>query len=243
LTSSKQASYTFDKILLLSNIALNKLNIQREIINISTKIVKVLEPKLDKFNAKQISLDYKFNQNHYVNTDMKLIDLVLNEIISNSLKYTQQDGEIKIEVVEIENMTTVSIQDNGIGIAQDKLDNIFDYDDSTKLNNFGNRTGSGLSLFIVKEILQLQGGDIEISSKENEGTDVLITLPSDKKAICFVGSESNSEMIKSLLDSHYPDFSFIFSSVVVNLIDEIYYGKETSVIFLTDFLPENEFVI
>jgi PAS domain S-box-containing protein len=243
LTNSRQASHTFDKILLLSNIALNKIDIQREIINIATKIEKVLEPKLDKFNAKQISLDYKLNQHHYVNADMKLIDFVLNEVISNSLKYTKQNGEVKIEVVEIENMINVSIRDNGIGIAPDKLKNIFDYDESSKLNNFGNRAGSRLSLFIVKEILQLQEGDIEISSIENEGTEVIITLPSDKKTICFVGSESNSEIIRNILDSHYPDFLFVFSSALVDLIDEISSGTEPSVIFLTAFLPEDEFVL
>jgi PAS domain S-box-containing protein len=242
LTNSEQASYTFDKISLLSKLISNKVTIQREIIELSTKIEKILKLKQDKFKTKNILVDYKINETCYFSSDETLIDFILNEILSNSLKYTAQNGKVEIELFKVSDIITLSIRDNGIGIAQDKLNNIFDYSEPSQFNNVKIKAGSGVSLFMVREILKLHKGNIEITSKQEKGTNITITLPSDKRIIRFVGSESNSEIMKNYLNSHYPDFSFVFSYDVVDLIDEVSYGLEPSVIFLTAFLPETEFI-
>ncbi len=115
----------------------------------------------------------------------------INNILSNSLKYTNENGEIKITVYADETYqktkrvgnVMVSIADNGIGIAEDKQHMLF-----TKfadLNNNSNKENdnlsSGLGLYITKAIIEAHGGNIIINSKVGKGTTATFCLPIDTR--------------------------------------------------------------
>src|SRR5699024_8221907 len=101
----------------------------------------------------------------------------LDDIILNAVKYLLDGGLINLK---IENKTChiiVSIQDNGSGIAYDKLDKIFDRyyrSDKARKRELG---GTGLSLAITQEIVEDHHGQIWVDSKEGKGTTVYFTLP------------------------------------------------------------------
>ena len=102
--------------------------------------------------------------------------VVLN-ILTNSIKYTPNGGEIKIYVGFVYNDAYIKIFDNGIGIPEEDLNRIFERFyrvDKARTREMG---GTGLGLSIAKEILDKNGGSIDIKSKVDQGTEVVIKIP------------------------------------------------------------------
>ncbi len=112
-----------------------------------------------------------------VYADKDDIERVVLNILSNSIKYTNDLGEIKIYVGFVYNDAYIKIFDNGIGIPEEDLSRIFERFyrvDKARTREMG---GTGLGLSIAKEILDKNGGSIDIKSKVGEGTEVVIRVP------------------------------------------------------------------
>ena len=103
--------------------------------------------------------------------DPEQMKRVVNNIISNSVKYMDKaKGEINIRILDEVDSIRVEIEDNGKGIAQKDLQNIFDRFYRTDASRNSGTGGSGIGLSIVKKIIQDHGGYIWATSKEGEGT-------------------------------------------------------------------------
>jgi signal transduction histidine kinase len=109
-------------------------------------------------------------------TDPSRLRVILNNLISNAIKYSDPDKNelmIKISASVIEHNFTFSVEDNGVGIAEDQKDKIFTmfYRASEKAS------GSGLGLYIVKESLERLNGSIQLQSTIGKGSKFIITIP------------------------------------------------------------------
>ena len=127
-------------------------------------------------------------KNHIVNSfvtadvppvyaDKDDIERVILNILTNSIKYTPEGGEIKIYVGFVYNDAYIKIFDNGIGIPEEDLSRIFERFyrvDKARTREMG---GTGLGLSIAKEILDKNGGSIDIKSTVGKGTEVVIRIP------------------------------------------------------------------
>ena len=105
------------------------------------------------------------------------IQRVILNILSNSIKYTPEGGTIKIYVGFVYSDAYIKIIDNGIGIPEEDLNRIFERFyrvDKSRAREMG---GTGLGLSIAKEILDKNGGSIDIKSQINKGTEVVIKIP------------------------------------------------------------------
>ena len=112
-----------------------------------------------------------------VYADKDDIERVVLNILTNSIKYTPDNGEIKIYVGFVYNDAYIKIFDNGIGIPEDDLSRIFERFyrvDKARTREMG---GTGLGLSIAKEILDKNGGSIDIKSEVGKGTEVVIRIP------------------------------------------------------------------
>ncbi len=112
-----------------------------------------------------------------VYADKDDIERVILNILTNSIKYTPEGGEIKIYVGFVYNDAYIKIFDNGIGIPEEDLSRIFERFyrvDKARTREMG---GTGLGLSIAKEILDKNGGSIDIKSTVGEGTEVVIRIP------------------------------------------------------------------
>ena len=115
-----------------------------------------------------------------VYADKDGIERVVLNILTNSIKYTKDEGIIKIYVGFVYNDAYIKIIDNGIGIPEEDLSRIFDRFyrvDKARTREMG---GTGLGLSIAKEILDKNDGTIDIKSKKGEGTEVVIKIPTKK---------------------------------------------------------------
>ena len=109
-------------------------------------------------------------------SDERRIRSIIHNIISNSIKYAdpaKQERHLTITLSTSESFCSIVFSDNGIGIAKENQERVFDmFYRATSL-----RTGSGLGLYIVKEMLHKLGGRLELTSQEGEGTSIAIEIP------------------------------------------------------------------
>ena len=149
-----------------------------ELIN---SLTDVFEPEVRK---KQITYSCKMDIKHqYVMGDETKVREIFINIIGNSLKYTQKGGMVSVKVTEIpsekEGYTSykIVIEDNGIGMSEEYLPHIFEEFSREKTSTESKVTGTGLGLPIVKSLVTLMGGSIEVESQLGEGTKTTVILP------------------------------------------------------------------
>ena len=118
--------------------------------------------------------------NKKVLTDSKWLEFIVNQIVSNSIKYTRNDVEHLIKITSEENnkCTILKIYDNGIGISKSDIPKVFDKT-FTGSNGRKIETSTGMGLYIVKQLCNKLGHKIAIDSKENEYTEVSILFNKD----------------------------------------------------------------
>lgn len=112
-----------------------------------------------------------------VYADKDSIEQVIMNIVSNSIKYTPDGGTIMVYVGTVNNSAYIKIVDNGMGIPEKDLQRIFERFyrvDKARSRQMG---GTGLGLSIVKEIVDGNGGSIDIKSEIDKGTEIIVTLP------------------------------------------------------------------
>ena len=117
-----------------------------------------------------------------IEADKNGIERVILNVLSNAVKYTQEEGNIKIYVGFVYNDAYIKVIDNEIGIPKDDLSRVFERFyrvDKARSREMG---GTGLGLSIAKEIIEQNNGSIDIKSELGKGTEVVIRIPAVKKA-------------------------------------------------------------
>lgn len=102
-------------------------------------------------------------------------------LLSNCIKFTPNNEEIIVNIYDRENSACISVKNTGIGIPKDKLDTIFEEFSQVDKTLSRNTEGSGIGLSIVKNLVELHGGKIEVKSEENKETEFIITLNKNKQ--------------------------------------------------------------
>lgn len=128
-----------------------------------------------------------------LNGDSVRITQIFFNLIDNSIKFTPAKGKIRLKIKSQDEeddfyIVKIIVSDSGIGIPEDKLQGIF-----TPFAQLGNDSGTGLGLTIVKKIIDIMNGDVQVKSKVGEGTKFVITLP-------FPKSDYYLSVSKSFLD-------------------------------------------
>ncbi len=123
------------------------------------------------FINKKIKLNYVSHETCVV-SDKKWLGFAFEQLLSNAIKYTKSGGEISINISE----SKLIIEDNGIGIYEEDLPRIFEQS-FTGLNGRYEKKSSGLGLYLCKKTLDKLQHKIEITSKVNKGTKVIISFP------------------------------------------------------------------
>lgn len=127
---------------------------------------------------KNIKLVFNFeNALPKIMADKRKIFIVVENLISNAINYTPENGKIVVEVKRQDKKMVITVRDNGIGIPKEEIDKIF-----TKFFRASNAVrvqpdGSGLGLFIIKNIVKIHKGEVLIESEEGVGTMITIKLP------------------------------------------------------------------
>lgn len=129
--------------------------------------------------AKSLGVELSFEPEDnlpYVKADFEKITWVINNLITNALKFTKAGDSIFISAFKTQDKMCVSVKDTGIGIPEEYKEKIFDKFVQVKDSEAANK-GTGLGLAIAKEIIEAHGGEIWCESKLGEGSKFIFTLP------------------------------------------------------------------
>ena len=119
---------------------------------------------------------------------------ILNNLLSNAFKFTHENGSVLLKINEIliggRNMLSISVEDTGVGMSEEDIKHIFErfYQSS---NNAEGTVGSGIGLHLVKEYVRMHQGEIEVESKQDEGTIFRLLIPMDLKPAGENAHENN----------------------------------------------------
>jgi len=112
--------------------------------------------------------------------DKELLKVGIINILGNAVKYTPEKGQIKFTLNEQDDVVVFEVIDNGYGISKEDLAHIFDKFYRSTDPRVTEQTGSGLGLALTSEIIRLHGGEVEVSSKIDEGSHFVIRLPKEE---------------------------------------------------------------
>ena len=112
--------------------------------------------------------------------DKELLKVGIINILGNAVKYTPEKGQIKFTLTEQDDVVVFEVIDNGYGISKEDLAHIFDKFYRSTDPRVNEQTGSGLGLALTSEIIRLHGGEVQVSSKVDEGSHFVIRLPKEE---------------------------------------------------------------
>ena len=124
---------------------------------------------------KSIDIHIDGDKNTTANYDGKWTKEAIVNILENAIKYSGEGKSIKINIISYELFNRIDITDNGIGIEESELNNVFKR--FYRCKNSNQNEGIGLGLYLAREIIRVQGGFIKVSSKLNVGSTFSVFLP------------------------------------------------------------------
>ena len=127
-----------------------------------------------KWSDKDINMNIDLDETSYYGNE-ELLKQVWVNLIDNAIKFTPNNGDVKIELMSFEDSVIFKVKDTGIGMTQDVKAHIFDkfYQGDTSHTTEGN----GLGLTMVKKIVELHNGNIDVKSHPNKGTIIKVVFP------------------------------------------------------------------
>ncbi len=177
--SSSKLLSTVDRILVVAKAEHSKITTNPSPTEVKPFVDKIVEiHRSNNFRRKQVELTFSCDpENLMGNFDPFLMENVLNNLIDNAMKYSEEEVKIEVFACLADNKLEFRLKDNGFGIAENELKHIFD--------NFerGNRVqgkgidGFGIGLNYVNKVVHAHKGTIEVSSQEGVGTEFCIHLP------------------------------------------------------------------
>lgn len=178
--ASEKMAELIDALLNVSRIEMGTFSVNPEPVNLASLIQEELKELSMQIQDKNFKFSEKYDQTiPLINLDVNLTKIIIQNILSNAVKYTKEGGEISINLRLTKNSSKIlfSVKDTGYGIPEDQQSKIF-----TKLFRADNikqldTQGTGLGLYVIKSILETFNGKIWFESTENIGSTFFIEIP------------------------------------------------------------------
>lgn len=181
--SAENLKVIINDILDLAAIESGKLRLEKIPFNLHDLLPSLIGMFAYQAKEKKISLEYKIDPslNRILLGDPVRLNQILINLISNAVKFTHS-GQILVrcsaeDKIKTECVVKIQVMDTGVGVPSDKLDTIFEsfsQADASVTRKYG---GSGLGLTIVKQLVELQDGTIEVKSEEHKGSNFIVRIP------------------------------------------------------------------
>ena len=193
VSSGRRLSNLINDILDFAKLDSHSLTLNRQPVDLNVLVKLVLSMSYHLIGDKQLSLVNQVADDlPAVDVDQERLQQVFYNLIGNAIKFSEH-GKIIINAIQQDQQLKITISDNGIGIAQDKFDDIFKSFKQLQGSSTRRYGGTGLGLAVSKELIALHGSDITVESTLGQGSTFSFMLPIAKDS-----ADNNSEMIDRL---------------------------------------------
>jgi PAS domain S-box-containing protein len=176
-SNDRQLSIIND-LLFIANTESRSLKLKKERTNLCSLVMEVIEQQLDVIKKRGQQLDVSLpDQGVHHEVDPSLFKIVIDNLLSNASKYTSEGGKLELELARQNQCVELSVSDTGVGIDAGDLDKLFKK--FTRIDNPLSTQvgGSGIGLYLLKQIVDLHRGDIVVESEKDSGTTFTVKLP------------------------------------------------------------------
>ena len=219
-----------NQVLEMSRIESGKVVLQNSSINLVEKMNTILEISQANAALKDIKIDLDCSnvKNTYVLTDGGRLNQIVSNIVGNAIKYTQENGHVHVSVLEEENNGKeisnyiFTVQDDGIGMSKEFLEHIFEEFARENSSTVSKIQGTGLGMSIVKRLIDIFNGTIQVESEQGKGTKITVKLP--------LMINKNPQMESKVLDG-----DFKLDGLKILLVEDNDMNREIATELLKDF--------
>ncbi|MCB2194209.1 MAG: HAMP domain-containing histidine kinase [Bacteroidetes bacterium] len=146
---------------------------------VSTEVVEFLKESAEN---KLIQINNQINEGIVVNADKNMLETILRNLISNAIKFTPKNGQIFLSANKNEedsgiNDVEISVRDTGVGMSAELQSKLFNIAENVSTKGTEREDGTGLGLILCKEFIDKHGGNIEVKSEPDNGSEFIFTLP------------------------------------------------------------------
>lgn len=165
-----------DELLLLARFENEKQNIKTENILLNALVLDTSARFSQKIKDKNCTICNQFEDDFYIQSDYNLVSIILGNLFSNAIKYSDENSTIIVKLFKENNTIKCTISDEGIGISTEDKDKIFNPFFRSNSLNHPDVKGIGLGLSIVKRLCELISISIQIDSQINKGTTIILSF-------------------------------------------------------------------
>jgi len=125
---------------------------------------------------KSIAININILDTIHINADLEITKTILRNLIANAIKFTDTNGNIFLSAIENDKEVEIKISDDGVGIAKERIPELFTIQKNNTTRGTANEKGTGLGLHLCKALIEKQGGTIEITSETGKGSTFSFTV-------------------------------------------------------------------
>jgi PAS domain S-box-containing protein len=175
--SAKSTFNLLENILQWAGVKTRKISYNPLNFDLKEAVDKIVDLYSNSAVHKKIILTSEIKANICVYGDINMVELVIRNLISNAIKFTDAGGEIKVSAIAEEDFIRITVIDNGIGIPRDKIEKLFLIEENTSTPGTRDEKGSGLGLILCKEFVEINKGKMRVESELKTGSKFSFTLP------------------------------------------------------------------
>jgi len=189
-----------DALLYVAKAETNQLHLEPKKINITVLINEVIDDLRLQASKKNIRAIFRNTKPVYAEIDPRYMKMALSNIVNNAIKYSHRDSSFRVSLKESSDEILISVKDKGVGIEPNKMQQLFNK--FTRLPNKYSQLegGSGLGLFLSKQIVMAHGGEIDVYSRPEQETVFIIHIPKNSGI-------NNSDTANRIFDKRRVDLS------------------------------------
>lgn len=170
----KKLTNLITNILKLNKLENQKIALEIKKFNLSESITNQILQYEELIDNKEINLECEIEEDIIINSEESYLELIWNNLISNAIKFTEKNGTIKVSLNKQNNYYIIKISDTGCGM--DKETGLHIFDKFYQADTSHSKEGNGLGLALVKKVIDILGGTIEVESEIGVGTTFTVTI-------------------------------------------------------------------
>lgn len=175
--AAQRMLHQVNELLVSATIEAGKIDLKYEKIGLNQLVESITQEMIPSAENKNQKIKLSLNGNKFISGDKGRLGESIENLIGNAIKYSEPGSEIIVSTEKNGNTVLVKVTDHGPGLSEEDLKKIFGKFQRLSAKPTGGETSTGLGLSIVKQLVELHGGKVGVTSKLNEGSTFWIELP------------------------------------------------------------------